>query len=197
MSIEYLWSKLNFNRKGESVRKSRCAEVGMMLDNLKKKRNETSDTGDDDESSIKIQKIHQIQDNTLPSHDEGRVAIQRKADDLPAKCLRPEVMYRICWEESMSTEWNLSVHRPALNFTLCSKDRRIFSLSHTWFLRILCGRLKAIAKTLHCSFTLGKSIIDWIFTQHQFLKKTYENQAFNHHFFFVNDSTTMIRYHTE
>ena len=144
-----------------------------------------------------------------PDYDEVVTAIARLknnkaagADGLPAELFKTggeelttrmhELLCRIWSEESMPSEWSLSVLCPIHKKgdpAVCSNYRGIslLNIAYKVLSSVLCERLKPTVNKLigpyQCGFRPGKSTIDQIFTLRQILEKTQEKQIDTHHLF--------------
>jgi len=146
---------------------------------------------------------------TPPDREEVSIAIKRlksnKAsgyDGLPAELFKAggedlvdcmhDLLCKIWSQESMPSDWSLSVLCPVLkkgDATNCANYRGIslLSIAYKILSSVLCERLKPFVNKLigsyQCGFRPGKSTIDQIFTLRQILEKTQEKQIDTHHLF--------------
>ena len=148
-------------------------------------------------------------DETMPDLEEVQIAIARLknnkatgADGLPAELFKcggellekrmHELLCKIWSDESMPSDWNLSVLCPVLKKgdpTLCTNYRGIslLNIAYKILSSVIVERLKPYMEKLigsyQCGFRPGKSTIDQVFTLRQILEKTQEKQIDTHHLF--------------
>ena len=147
----------------------------------------------------------------IPPPDYNEVCIAAKrlknnkapgADGIPAELFKTGgqelinrvhmLLCRIWSDESMPSDWNLSILYPIHKKgdpTTCANYRGIslLNISYKVLSSVLCERLKPIVNRLigpyQCGFRPGKSTIDQIFTLRQILEKSLEKQIDTHHLF--------------
>ena len=149
--------------------------------------------------------IHRIKSNKAAGFD-GLPGELFKAGGEELNSRMHELLARVWSQESMPSEWNLSVLCPVLKKgdpSVCSNYRGIslLSVANKILTSVLCERLQPFVKKLigsyQCGFRPGKSTIDQIFTLRQILEKTQEKQIDTHHLFvdFKSAFDSAIRSH--
>ncbi|XP_055855997.1 uncharacterized protein LOC129919171 [Episyrphus balteatus] len=135
--------------------------------------------------------ISKLKSNKVAGADGLAAELFKAAGDDLVRSMH-QLICRIWSEESMPTEWNLSIVCPILKKgdpLTCANYRGIslLNISYKILSAVLCERLKPFVNNLigpyQCGFRPGKSTIDQIFTLRQILEKTQEQQIDTHHLF--------------
>jgi len=135
--------------------------------------------------------IRRLKNNKASGNDGLPAELFKAGGEELIKCMH-ELLCKIWSQESMPSDWSLSVLCPVLkkgDATNCANYRGIslLNIAYKILSSVLCERLKPFVNKLigsyQCGFRPGKSTIDQIFTLRQILEKTQERQIDTHHLF--------------